>query len=124
MGYRSNVTAVFYTSKDKWPVLKLYVDEHFPEDLKGCLKVVGERGYLFQDNDVKWYDSWPEVQAFQRFVSNFLELADGGDTAGPNELDWAYEFVRIGEDSDDLEETQSDGAEYVLSVIRDVEVCI
>ena len=120
MGYRSSVTAVFYTSKEKFPVMKLYVDEHFPEDLKGCLKVVGERGYLFQDDQVKWYDSWPEVQAFQRFVSNFLEFADGGDDS----TSWAYEFVRIGENSDDLEETYSDGAEYVLSVIRDVEVCI
>lgn len=121
MGYRSNVTAVFYTSKDKWPTLKLYVDENFPEELKGCLSIVGERGYLFQDDQVKWYDSFPEVQAFQRFVSNFLELADGEDSEN---LDWAYEFVRIGEDSDDLEETYSDGAVYVLNVVRDVEVCI
>ena len=123
MGYRSDVKAVFYTSKEKWPMLKLYVDEHFPEELKGSLSIVGERGYLFQDNNVKWYDSWPEVQAFNRFVSNFLELADE-DSDEARERAWAYEFVRIGEDSDDLEETYSDGAEYVLSVIRDVEVCI
>ena len=119
MGYRSNVTAVFYTTKEKWPTLKLYVDENFPEELAGCLSVAGGRGYLFQDNSVKWYDSYPEVQAFQRFVSNFLELADGD-----NDWGWAYEFMRIGEDSEDIEETQSDGAEYVLSLVRDVEVCI
>ena len=120
MGYRSSVTAVFYTSKEKFPVMKLYVDEHFPEEFKGDLTVQGERAYVFKLDDVKWYDSFPDVASFNAFVENFLKFADGGDDSTP----WAYEFVRIGEDGNDLEETYSDGAEYVLSVIRDVEVCI
>jgi hypothetical protein len=49
-------------------------------------------------------------------VSNFLEIADGEG------LPWAYEFVRIGEDSNDIEETQSDSADYVLSVVRTTEI--
>ena len=121
MGYRSNLTAVFYTTKEKWPVLKLYIDEHFPEEFKGDLTVQGERAYVFKLDNVKWYDSYPEVQAFERFVSNFLEFANGGDVSTP----WNYEFVRIGEDSDDVEETHSNGSEYdVLSVVRNVEFCI
>lgn len=121
MGYRSNITAVFYTSKEKWPVLKQYVDEHFPEEFKEDLTVQGERAYIFKLDNAKWYDSYPEVHAFERFVSNFLEFAKGVDDS----TQWAYEFVRIGENSDDVEETHSNGAEYdVLSIIRNVEVCI
>ena len=42
---------------------------------------------------MKWYDSYPEIIEFNRFVSNFLELAE------QEEIVWCYEFVRIGEDS-------------------------
>ena len=120
MGYRSNVTAVFYTTKEKWPVLKLYIDEHFPEEFKGYLTIQGERAYVFKLDNVKWYDSYPEVQAFQRFVSNFLEFDKGGEDS----TQWAYEFLRIGEDSNDVEETYSNSAEYVISLSWDVEICI
>ena len=122
MGYRSEVTAAFYVHKineDQWPALKLYVDENFPKELVECLrekKSDYHHGYIFSESDVKWYDSYPEVAAFQRFVSNFLEIADGEG------VPWAYEFVRIGEDSNDIEETSSDSADYVLSVVRTTEI--
>ena len=122
MGYRSEVTAVFYVHKiheHDWPTLKLFVDENFPKELEGSLreeKSSTHHGYIFHESDVKWYDSYPEVAAFQRFVSNYLEIADG-----ENDLGWAYEFVRIGEDSNDIEETSSDGADYVLRVVRNIE---
>ena len=120
MGYRSNVTAAFYTSKENWPVLKLYLDQHFPEEFKEYLTVQGERAYIFKLDNAKWYDSYPEVQAFERFVSNFLKFTEGSEDS----TQWAYEFVRIGEDNDDIEETYSDSAEYVISLSWDVEICI
>ena len=120
MGYRSNVTAVFYTTKEKFSMMKIYVDEHFPEEFKGYLTVQGDRAYVFKLDNVKWYDGYPEVQAFQRFVSNFLEFDKGGDDS----TSWAYEFVRIGEDSNDIEETYSDNSENVLSLSWDVEIYI
>ena len=120
MGYRSNITAVFYTTKEEFSMMKLYIDEHFPQEFKGYLKVQGERAYVFKLDNVKWYDSYPEVQAFQRFVSNLLELAKGGN----DNTQWSYEFLRIGEDSNDIEETYSDGSEHILSLSWDVEVCI
>ena len=100
--------------------MKLYVDEHFPEEFKGYLKIQGERAYVFKLDNVKWYDGYPEVQAFERFVSNFLEFAKGGEDS----TQWAYEFLRIGEDNNDIEETYSDNAEYVLSLSWDIEICI
>lgn len=122
MGYRSEVTAAFYVHKiheHDWPALKLFVDENFPEELKESLrekKSDMHHGYIFSESDVKWYTDYPEIVAFNRFVSNYLEIADG-----ENDLGWAYEFVRIGEDANDIEETSSDGADYVLRVVRSIE---
>ena len=101
-------------------MLKLYVDEHFPEEDKEHLRVIQGKhitGYLFEVDGWKWYDSWPEVIAFNRFVSNLLELADGDD--GPL---WCYEFARIGEDYEDLEINRSDKATFVLNFSRSIEV--
>lgn len=122
MGYRSEVMAVFYVHKiheHDWPALKLFVDENFPKELAGWLreeKSDTHHGYIFSEDNAKWYDSYPEVAAFNRFVSNYLEIADG-----ENDLGWAYEFVRIGENMEDIEEASSDGADYVLRVARAIE---
>jgi hypothetical protein len=117
MGYRSDVVAAFYATPDKAAAVKLFVDENFPEELAGNLRPIKGRyaGYLFEDEHVKWYDSYPEVIAFNRFVSNFLELAE------QEEIAWCYEFMRIGEDSEDIEETQSDYADNQLRVSRCIE---
>ena len=117
MGYRSDVVAAFYATPDKAAAMKLFVDENFPEELAGSLRPIDNKlyqGYLFEDENVKWYDSSPEVIAFNRFVSNYLELAE------QEEIKWAYEFVRIGEDSDDIEETRSDYADYLVYPIRSI----
>ena len=66
----------------------------------------------FFASDVKWYPDFPEVKAFNQFVSNFLELAE------QEEIQWAYEFVRMGEDSDDVEETYSDHSHYLIRISR------
>ena len=120
MGYRSELVAVFYAPKEHAPVLKLYVDENFPETLKEDLRPIDNgryQGYKFEGQGWKWYPNYPEVIAFNRFVANFLELADGNDGV---ERRWAYEFVRIGEDSDDTEETYSDHADYQVRVVRSI----
>ena len=118
MGYRSEVMAAFYADKSKAAAVKLYVDENFPESLKDSLEPINNGryvGYKFYEADVKWYDSYAEIIAFNRFVSNYLELAE------QEEIAWCYEFVRIGEDSNDIEETQSDYADNQLRVTRSIE---
>ena len=107
MGYRSEVKAVFYAPKEKWAALKLYVDENFPtvgdlikdEDLKEFDTGI-YCGYLFEQDDVKWYPNYAEVIAFTDFTRAFLELAEGENAEA---LDWNYEFVRLGENYDDIE---------------------
>ncbi len=126
MGYRSEVKAVFYAPQEKWAALKLYVDENFPtvgdlikdEDLKEFDTGV-YCGYLFEQDDVKWYPNYAEVIAFNEFVHAFLELAEGENAEA---LDWNYEFARLGENYDDIETVQSDGCVYLLDVRREIEV--
>ena len=119
MGCTSKVTAVFYTTKEKFPVMKLYVDEHFPKELKGELTVQGERAYVFKVDSIKWYGGYPAVASFKAFVENFLKLANAQE-----EPNWHYEFVRIGEVDNVLETHFSDSAEWVVNLFPGVNVNI
>ena len=123
MGYRSDVKAVFYTSdKEQWPALRLFVDENFPEGLKGDLEVIGSTvysGYVFSCNSVKWYDSYPDVQAYNKFVEQYMDLIENAEEG--HELPWMYEFIRIGEDTDDIETENAGNCDYVLQVRREID---
>jgi hypothetical protein len=126
MGYRSDVTAVFYTRREEdWPALKLFVDENFPDmdGFKECLKVIDPTfnhawGYMFDAEEVKWYESYESVRKFEELAHKFVEIADGeGHTH-----EWSYEFARVGEDTDDVETDRSQKADCVLHVSRKI-VC-
>lgn len=119
MGYRSDIKAVFYTDdKEQWPALRLFVTENFPKDFEGNLEIIGSStysGYVFSLEDVKWYDSYPDVQAYNKFVEQYTELVEG-----ETELPWVYEFIRIGEDTEDIETASAGDAGYVLQVKRSI----
>jgi len=127
MGYRSIVEAVFYTrKKEEYPLLKLYVEENFPkfwqeEDID-CLKPIKANnvwGCHFIADNVKWYESYPEIREFNEFVVKFNQLLTENERARPT---WAYEFVRIGEETEDIEEERSENAEFILCVRREIEL--
>jgi hypothetical protein len=74
MGYRSNVMAVFYTYDPiEYPSIKLFIDEHIPEFFRGEFEgndymstFTGSnnlQGIKFDLQDVKWYESYPDVQS-------------------------------------------------------------
>jgi hypothetical protein len=127
MGYRSDVTMIMYPSadhRDKFAALKLYVDENLPDEFK----VVGEgdRRYLHCYIDgVKWYDSYEEVDTYSKLFSEWDELfADPDDPSAKEGLQadtiFQYEFMRIGEDYEDVEYHQSYGADHALNMSREV----
>ena len=145
MGYRSVVEAVFYTrDKEQAPLLKLYVDENFPknEELRECLKPlikeqvvgadgkvefhqhVGCYGYHFICEDVKWYESYTFVQEFNEFAHAFVAFSESKEGADAKQLSWAYEFVRLGEETEDTEEERSENADFILCVRREIELNI
>ena len=122
MGYRSEVTAIFYChNQDDYPSMKLFVEENiggtFKEDLTE--EESNDRKYIkFYLEDVKWYDSYPDVIQFNEFIEAFVELADDDES----KLTWADEFVRFGEELNDIEVTESDGANNVMSIHRYVDL--
>jgi len=127
MGYRSEVMAVFYCHRpEDYAPMKLFIDENIKSQwVKECFKedekTNGKDKYiLFQAYDVKWYDTYKDVIEFNEMVKRFKKLADGDGS----ELTWAYEFVRIGEDTNDIESDESDGADNVLNISRVVDINI
>ena len=134
MGYRSDVMAVFYNivtgdeEKDKrnLATLDMFVRENFPEpllhegDVDDGMRRIEDKNrviYEFKNTGVKWYESYEEVKAFDAFWEKFCELADESQE-GDEPVDWACEFIRLGENTDDIEEKSSNEAEWLIQVSR------
>ena len=138
MGYRSDIMAVFY-AQDKpsedykgfnernRAKLKLFVEENFPacwreenagdENNLTLLDTPRRLLYEFKVDSVKWYDSYPEVIAFEQFWDRFREMCSG-EAEGDEPCDWASEFIRIGENTDDIEERCVGDSEWLIQVSR------
>lgn len=125
MGYRSEVTIVFYSrgaGAIPYPALKLWVDENYPvkeavTEWEAKLETDEETYLMLTYDHVKWYDGYSHVTAVQRALGLFCETFD---EAGPEEAVAAYEFVRIGEETEDIQENRSDWSDYRLGVRREV----
>lgn len=120
MGYRSSVAAVLYvTDKTRMPELKLWLTENFPveefsEDIRWF-----DRGIILECDDVKWYDSFPDVQKFNNAAQAFIDLFCAYNKevfAG------AYEFMRIGEEYEDIETIREGEYEPFLECNRTISI--
>lgn len=140
MGYRSDVTAIFYfttyppADRDFADKAKALLDLWYA-DLKEttlfkeqwgdeCFSAV-ERGYVFEIEDVKWYDTYKDICDYnamvEKFCNDFIdnEQLDGG--SGLHRM-FCYEFVRIGEEMEDIQQEFRGAVDYRLSVERSVHV--
>lgn len=131
MGYRSDVHVVFYvrqqtnvTTPLPYAALKLWVDENYPlkeaEDEWGAeVTYEPEQGYIYiRYYDVKWYPlehTSAVDETLGRFSGTFDNEANGSSPALA-----ACEFVRIGENLEDIEERHSGWSDYRLNVRREV----
>lgn len=127
MGYRSNVMALIYPDVgdilkeqplyDQLKVLmattfKAVSDEFGDPYMTWCDK---ERVLKFDLPDVKWYDSYPDVQMFEAMLRAF-----DGDIEG-----YCTEFVRTGEEVGDIEERRSgENGNYYLSVRTSIDCTV
>lgn len=123
MGYRSNLMVLIYPEPGddksaKYEQLKVLmattfkdVSDEFGDPYMTWLD--DEWVLKFELNDVKWYPSYPDVQMFETMLSAFE--GDGIDG-------YCTEFVRIGEETGDIEERcTGDNNEYHLSVRREID---
>ena len=124
MGYRSDVTIIMYPSeghRDKFALLKLYVDENLPDEFE----VIGEgdRRYLHCYIDgVKWYEGYEEVDVYTRAFSEWEQVfADPNrdPTRSEHAPIFHYEFMRVGEEYEDVVYDCSYGADHALNMSRE-----
>ena len=122
MGYRSDVAAAFYVKDVKHvPMLKLWLDENFPvgifhKDIRWF-----DNGMVLTCESVKWYDSYEDVKAFDAAVEKYLELVNNDMGVEDDPPAFSYEFVRVGENYDDVEtHYDGDACEYRLGVTREI----
>lgn len=118
MGYRSDVAALFYATEEKdFPVIKLWLEENFPKDTFNHAVRWFDRGMVFYEDNVKWYDTYPEIQAFDEAVSKFIEMfcEDGHES-----VQGAYEFMRVGESYEDFESDCCGNYDNLLELKREI----
>ena len=120
MGYRSDVQALIYPQSGdenllEYDKLKLLFNTTF----KDVFEAWGNDYFSWDDkhrvlkfdaNSVKWYDSYPEVEKFVQFLN---------DVAG---LGYEYEFIRLGEEDDDVEDDRTGDANGYMYINRSIEV--
>lgn len=120
MGYRSDVQALVYpangdTNLLEYDKLKLLFGTTFAD----VFTAWGEDYFSWDDkhrvlkfsaNSVKWYDSFPEVGKLVSFLADVQELG------------YEFEFIRIGEEDDDIETDSTGDANGFMYVSRTIEV--
>lgn len=130
MGYRSNLMVLIYPDVDKvedeapkYEQLKLLMGTTFKEVVDeyfgSCMTWMDSDHVLkFDIKDVKWYPSYPDVQMFEAMLSTFKgHTDDDEDIKG-----YCTEFVRIGEDTEDVEQVHTgDNNNYYLQVRREID---
>lgn len=93
MGYRSQV--YLKTTTEGWILMKKMNDSIENPDNKPLAHATVERTkegfYKISFDDIKWYDSYEQVKNFNRVL---VQCED---------QDIPYSFIRIGEDTDDVE---------------------
>jgi len=127
MGYRSDVTVVMYPKNDNdFALLKLYVDETFPDQFEvheDNGRKLGFKYLVCEMDSVKWYQGYEDVDVYTRAFSEWDTMfRDEADPEG--EPLFHYEFVRFGEDYEDIVKDCSNYCDHILGIERRAYVSI
>lgn len=125
MGYRSNLVVLIYPDAEKvedyqplYDQLKVLMGttfKHITDEFGDPYMTWLDEDHVlkFVINDVKWYPSYPDVQRFESMLNAFSSEEITG---------YCTEFIRTGEEADDIEERSSgESRQYYLSVRVDIE---
>ena len=131
MGYRSNVTAIIYPDrpadplgpdeykvyeKEKYDTLRFLMGTKYEQIMDkwfGGEASWDDRNHrlVFEMQDVKWYESYDDVKAFEEML---VEVA---------ELGYCSEIMRVGEEINDIEHrTYGEDLQYLLNVERTITI--
>ena len=127
MGYRSNVVCLMYGNNDIGcnTIVKEFVRSRVEafvgegaDHVRDAFDYSGW-GVKFECQDWKWYDSYPDIQFLEKLFDEFEELVIGEDSS---ETPYALEFVRIGEEIEDIEQRYRGAGEGRLNLDRTIYV--
>ena len=133
MGYRSDVTIAMYPKfGEDYAMLKLFVDENLPDKFEEHWHQQTDevfRYLLLKLDWIKWYEDYPEVAVYTNTFLNWEErFKDKGEREGrggyedPEVPLFSFEFVRIGENLDDITHDTSAYAKGILNLTREVHI--
>ena len=119
MGYRSDVTIMMYPKNEKdFAALKLYTDETLPDQFEVREGGIGHKYLLLEFSGIKWYEGYEEVDVYTRAFSEWEDMFR--DEAEPEgEPIFHYEFMRIGENQEDVVYDCSYGSAHALNMSRE-----
>ena len=128
MGYRSSVVCLMYGNNDIGDntIVKEFVRSRVEaftssggrEHLIDAFSYDGW-GVKFECQDWKWYDSYPDIIFLEELFEEFEELLIGEDAS---ETSYGLEFVRVGEEIEDIEQRYRGSIEGRLNVDRTIYV--
>jgi hypothetical protein len=110
--------------KEDFAALKLYADETFPDKFEvheDNNRIEGFRYLMLEFDSVKWYEGYEDVDVYTRAFSEW-------DTMFRDEYEpesgsiFHYEFMRIGEDYEDIVYDRSVDSDMILGVDRNAYV--
>lgn len=106
MGYRSEV--VFAIDKSVVPLFIAHIASNtatqtlcFKHSDRHTKDYQGEGHWFFQWDHIKWYESYPEIQAIRSFIDEKIqELPEGFD----GQAEDYYRLVIVGEEIEDIKD--------------------
>lgn len=130
MGYRSSVVCLMYGNNDIGDntIVKEFVRSRVEAYTSKRVEVgnyirdafnYDGWGVKFECQDWKWYESYPDIIFLEQLFDEFEELVIGDDRS---ETSYALEFVRIGEEMEDIEQRYRGAIEGRLNLDRTIYV--
>jgi hypothetical protein len=121
MGYRSHVVIFVKHPQAKARFLLSLPDnelfkEYYDQTGEDCFK---EDQLLLQWGDIKWYESYPEIQEAMNFYHALAEICEEGYD---NNEDVCCAFCRTGEDTDDIEELGTGDYYDYVRVVTSIDI--
>ena len=120
MGYRSDVTCVMYASEPNgerdekgMAFVKAWLKSHIAEEDNDYFEFDHPDMVVFSVERWKWYDSYPDIQRLENLFEDFMELCERGSN-------YRMEFIRVGEDYEDIEMRESDNSHGLLRLKRSI----
>ena len=127
MGYESDVTIVMYPKrKEDFAALKLYVDENLPDEFEVHEDDNHTKGFkylLLELDSIKWYEGYEDIDVYTCTFSEWDTLFRDEYEPESGTL-FHYEFVRFGEDYEDIVYDRSVDSGMILNIERRAYVSI